>query len=116
MADTSNNKQNDKFKNLLGPTDPKVDKEAREKLINARVHMLINHAFFGNLATRLKLVNSDEWLPTLATDGKRFYYNSRFVNMLKKKELVFGFAHEVLHCVYDHFGRREQDPVRTQDS
>jgi predicted metal-dependent peptidase len=31
--------------------------------------------------------------------------------MLKPKELEFLFGHEVLHCVYDHFGRRgDRDP------
>lgn len=101
----------DKFKNLIGPMDPKVDNQAREKLIGARVALLLKQAFFGNLATRLKLVNADEWLPTLATDGRHFYYNSRFVMMLDQKEIEFGFGHEVLHCVYDHFGRRnDRDP------
>ena len=28
---TQNKKESDKFKNLLGPTDPKVDAEVREK-------------------------------------------------------------------------------------
>ncbi len=92
---------------LLGPTDKSVDYEAREKLIGARVGLLLKQAFFGNLATRLKLVNADDWLETLATDGKHFYYNSRFVMMLDQKELEFGFGHEVLHCVYDHMGRRD---------
>lgn len=96
---------------LLGPTDPNVDFEAREKLIGARVSLLLKQAFFGNLATRLKLVNADDWLQTLATDGRHFYYNSRFVNMLDQKEMEFGFGHEVLHCVYDHMGRRDnRDP------
>jgi predicted metal-dependent peptidase len=31
--------------------------------------------------------------------------------MLRPKEIEFLFGHEVLHCVYDHFGRRnERDP------
>jgi predicted metal-dependent peptidase len=73
--------------------------------------MLLRASFFGNLATRLKLVNADEWCPTAATDGRNFYYNSRFVDMLKPKEVEFLFGHEVLHCVYDHFGRRgDRDP------
>jgi len=72
---------------------------------------LLRASFFGNLATRLKLVNADEWCSTAATDGRNFYYNSRFVNMLKPKEIEFLFGHEVLHCVYDHFGRRgDRDP------
>jgi predicted metal-dependent peptidase len=108
---TQNKKESDKFKDLLGPTDPKVDREVREKLITARVGLLLRASFFGNLATRLKLVNADEWCPTAATDGRHFYYNTRFVNMLKPKEIEFLFGHEVLHCVYDHFGRRgDRDP------
>ena len=110
-ATTANKKESDKFKDLCGPTDPKLDREVREKLITARVGLLLRASFFGNLATRLKLVNADEWCPTAATDGRNFYYNTRFVEMLKPKELEFLFGHEVLHCVYDHFGRRgDRDP------
>ena len=109
---TQNKKESDKFKNLLGPTDPKVDAEVREKLVTARVGLLLRASFFGNLATRLKLVNADEWCPTAATDGRHFYYNTRFINLLKPKEIEFLFGHEVLHCVYDHFGRRgDRDPM-----
>jgi predicted metal-dependent peptidase len=100
-----------KFANLLGATDPKVDRDVREKLITARVGLLLRASFFGNLATRLKLVNADEWCSTAATDGRHFYYNSRFIQMLRPKEIEFLFGHEVLHCVYDHFGRRgSRDP------
>jgi predicted metal-dependent peptidase len=95
-----------KFANLIGPTDPKLDREVREILITARVGLLLKASFFGNLATRLKLVNADEWCATAATDGRNFYYNTRFIKMLKPKEVEFLFGHEVLHCVYDHFGRR----------
>jgi predicted metal-dependent peptidase len=103
---TTNKKEGDKFKDLVGPMDPKLDREIREKLITARVGLLLRASFFGNLATRLKLVNADEWCPTAATDGRHFYYNSRFIDMLKPKEVEFLFGHEVLHCVYDHFGRK----------
>jgi predicted metal-dependent peptidase len=108
---TTNKKEADKFKDLVGPMDPKLDREVREKLITARVGLLLRASFFGNLATRLKLVNADEWCPTAATDGRNFYYNARFIDMLRPKEIEFLFGHEVLHCVYDHFGRRgDRDP------
>ena len=111
-ATTQNKKESDKFKDLIGPMDPKLDREVREKLITARVGLLLRASFFGNLATRLKLTNADEWCSTAATDGRNFYYNSRFINMLKPKEIEFLFGHEVLHCVYDHFGRRgDRDPM-----
>jgi predicted metal-dependent peptidase len=72
---------------------------------------LLKHAFFGNLATRLQLINADDWLTTAATDGLKLYYNSRFIMMLKPKEVEFLVAHEVMHVVYDHIGRRiDRDP------
>ena len=108
---TADTKDAKKFANLIGPMDAKLDREVREILTTARVGLLLKASFFGNLATRLKLVNADEWCPTAATDGRNFYYNSRFIKMLKPKEVEFLFGHEVLHCVYDHFGRRgDRDP------
>lgn len=103
---TQNKDDAKRFANLIGPTDPKLDREVREKLVTARVGLLLRASFFGNLATRLKLVNADEWCATAATDGRNFYYNSRFIQMLRPKEIEFLFGHEVLHVVYDHFGRR----------
>ena len=88
------------------PYDAKRDAQARDRLIQARVKMLMTQDFWGKLATRMKLINADEWCNTLATDGRNFYYNSAFVLSLKTiDKVVFGFAHEVLHCVYDHIAR-----------
>jgi len=82
-----------------------------EKLILARVGLLLRHPFFGNLATRMKLIDASDWCATLATDGRTFYYNNEFVDKLKPKEAEFGFAHEILHNVFDHIGRRSgRDP------
>ena len=104
-------KRNKKFDNLIGPTDLKIDIQARERLVTARIGLLLRHSFFGNLATRLQLINADDWCGTAATDGKKFYYNSKFITLLKPKEVEFLVAHEVLHVVYDHMGRRgERDP------
>lgn len=108
---TQNKDDAKRFANLIGPMDPKLDREVRELLVTARVGMLLKSSFFGNLATRLKLVNADEWCATAATDGRHFYYNTRFIKMLRPREIEFLFGHEVLHCVYDHFGRRgDRDP------
>lgn len=90
---------------LTENTDPALDRLVREKLVTARIGLLLRAPFFGNLATRLELVNADSWLGTAATDGRKFYYNTEFVNKLKPKEVEFLFGHEVLHNVYDHMGR-----------
>jgi predicted metal-dependent peptidase len=87
-------------------TNPKTDAAAREKLTTARIGLLLKAPFFGQLATRMTLTNADAWCGTAATDGRRFYYNSEFVNNMPLKQLEFLVGHEILHAVYDHMGRR----------
>ena len=77
-----------------------------DKLVTARVGLLLRHPFFGNMATRMQLIDASDWCATLATDGRNFYYNNEFVEKLTPKEAEFGFAHEVLHNVFDHLGRK----------
>ena len=84
------------------PTDAQII----DKLVTARIALLLKQPFFGNLATRLKIVNADDWCPTAATDGKHFYYNTDFIDSLTPRETEFLFGHEVLHCVFDHFQLR----------
>jgi predicted metal-dependent peptidase len=76
-----------------------------EKLTTARIGLLLKAPFFGNMATRMQLIEADDWCPTAATNGRNFYYNTKFVQKLSEKKLEFLFAHEILHCVFDHFGR-----------
>lgn len=85
-----------------------------DKLTSARIGLLIKEPFFGNMATRMKLIESDEWLPTAATDGKNFYYNSSFVEALSLGELEFLFAHEIMHAILDHIARiGSRDPRKS---
>lgn len=109
---TTATKQSRQTADWLDKTFTQAEKtKIAEKLITARVGLLLRHPFFGNMATRMKLVEADEWCQTLATDGRTFYYHSGFVNKLTTKELEFGFAHEVLHNVFDHISRRDsRDP------
>ena len=89
----------------------KEKNDAIEKLITARVGLLLRQPFFGNLATRLQLVDASEWCPTAATDGRNFYYNIDFVKKLSAKQCEFLFGHETLHNVFDHLTRRlDRDP------
>jgi predicted metal-dependent peptidase len=76
-----------------------------EKLITARVGLLLKAPFFGNMATRMQIIDASDWCPTAATNGRNFYYNKDFVTKLSVKKLEFLFAHEICHCVFDHFGR-----------
>jgi len=82
--------------------DPIVD-----KIVVARVGLLLRHPFFGNMATRMKLVDASDWLPTAATDFRNFYYNREFFEKMTPRQVEFVVAHEILHCVFDHMLRVE---------
>lgn len=75
-------------------------------IVAARVQLLFDKPFFGNVAARLILVDASGWCNTAATDGRHLYYNRDFIKSLTKEELMFLVAHEILHCIYDHLGRR----------
>lgn len=90
----------------MAHADPIID-----KIIVARVGLLLRHPFFGNLATRMGIKEADDWLPTAATDGRNIYFNREFFTPLTVKQVEFVIAHEILHAVFDHMGRREgRDP------
>jgi len=82
--------------------DPIID-----KIIVARVGLLLRHPFFGNMATRLKIQDGSDWCATAATDGRTIYFNREFFSPLSVKQIEFVIAHEILHNVFDHLGRTE---------
>ena len=87
-------------------------KDVLDRIIVARVGLLLRHPFFGNMATRLRIQCADEWCPTAAVDGRNLYFNTQFFNAMNNKEIEFVIAHEILHCVFDHLGRRDhRDPM-----
>jgi predicted metal-dependent peptidase len=89
------------------PIDDELIKAAHTTLVKARMSLLFKHPFFGQLALRLTLVPSDRsWCRTAATDGRKFYFNPAFIAQLDIKENVFLVAHELGHCIYEHFMRR----------
>ena len=86
----------------MAHTDPIID-----KIIVARVGLLLRHPFFGNMATRLQIKEAEEWCNTAATDGRAIFFNRKFFEPLTIKQVEFVIAHEIMHNVFDHMGRRE---------
>jgi len=85
----------------------KMRVEVVDRIITARIGLLLRHPFFGNMATRLRVVAADDWLPTAAVDGRNLYFNTQFFYAMSNKEIEFVIAHEILHCVFGHLIRRE---------
>lgn len=78
-----------------------------EKIVVARIGLLLRHPFFGNLATRLKVVDGSDWLLTAATDGRHIFFNREFFSDLTPKEIEFVIAHEIWHNIFEHMLRVE---------
>lgn len=84
---------------------------AEERITRSRVRLLLTKPFFGQLATRMKLIERPD-MPTAATDGRNFFFNREFVDRLNDDELDFLVGHEVLHMVFDHIDARgDRDPM-----
>jgi len=82
--------------------------DIENKLAAARTRLILDKPFLGALVLRLPLVKADpDWCTTTATDARKFYYNSEYIEQLSLSETQFILAHEALHCALSHFARRE---------
>ena len=73
-----------------------------EHIHKARFHLLMKYSFFGSLALGFKIVDASHLTDTMATDGKRFFYNSNFIEAQSTKDLVFVLMHEIGHVILLH--------------
>jgi len=82
-----------------------MNKDVADTLTRARTQLILDHSFFGQLALRLTMVEKPE-IKTAAVNGKNIFYNPDFVASLPSGQVKTLLAHEVMHCVFDHIGRR----------
>ena len=80
--------------------------QAMQKISKARAGLIIDQPFFASLLLPMPISASDA-VPTMGTDGDSIIYNEKWVSSLNPGEVTFVLAHETLHCVFDHMGRRE---------
>lgn len=76
------------------------------KIDKARAQLIVSQPFFAAILLSMPIVESED-IQTMATDGESILFNSLWVDTLSVPEVLFTLAHEVLHCVFDHMGRRE---------
>lgn len=77
----------------------------KQRISRGRTALIMKHPFFGIIITRMMVVERND-LPTMAVDGRHLFFNHAFVESLTDKNLLFAIAHEVVHLVLDHIGRR----------
>lgn len=105
---TKNRTRSSETKKIL---DARILEEAKEQVYLARLVLLLKDEFFGTFLSLLQMEEASEWCPTAATDGRKIYYNAEFMLSLDIEEKKFVLAHEILHCIYGHIGRRRnRDP------
>ena len=99
----------------------------QEIMTAGRFFMMQHFPFFAYLLFNREVIElTDEtnpWkLQTAAVDGKRFWYNPKFIEeiyqeglkeskQIANQKVAFLCAHEVMHCALGHLGRRiDRDP------
>jgi predicted metal-dependent peptidase len=75
-----------------------------QRLQQARLTLLLDFPFFGQLALRLAPV-IDPSVPTAETNGREIRFNPDFCEKLNDKQLAWLYAHEVSHPALGHLWR-----------
>lgn len=88
---------------------PKSGVVAEKLLTRARMQLIANHPFFGSIALRLPLVESDMVPTTAVTNTGVFLWNRKFVNTLDLPGAVSVVAHEVMHIVQAFWARKPKN-------
>jgi predicted metal-dependent peptidase len=87
------------------------DLSIEDRIIAAKVQMLMALPFFGSLASNLHIEvvdwkHEDGSPITAATDGLSFFYNPEGIKNHTCQNLIWLFAHEVSHVCWQHFVRQ----------
>lgn len=77
---------------------------AGERVIRARISLVLSAPFFGVLASRLAIVE-DPTCDTMWTDSVSVGYNPAFVDAISDHELKGTWVHEVFHVANGHCWR-----------
>jgi len=81
-----------------------------DTITKARARLLVRAPFFGSIALGLVWVNAPE-VRTMATDGRRIWFNPAWCDKHGVERIMGVTAHEVLHVVNKHHLRRgARDP------
>ncbi len=81
-----------------------------DTITKARARLLVRAPFFGSIALGLGWVNAPE-VRTMATDGRRIWFNPAWCDKHGVERIMGVTAHEVLHVVNKHHLRRgTRDP------
>ena len=73
----------------------------KEMVIKARTALMRDHVGMASILLPLEIVE-DKTKPTMATDGRKIYYNPEFVKSLLVEEIQGVLFHEGCHVIFEH--------------
>jgi len=89
-----------------------IEEKTRKKFVRARITLLNNQPFFGQIALNTPVIFTDS-IETMGVDGVSLFVNPKFVEEKSQAELCGVIAHECLHVALLHPTRRGQrDPKK----
>ena len=79
-----------------------------DRLLKARVRLMLDQPYLASAVARLPLVELPDpsWCTTMATDGYHIAYSPKFVAETSDGDLFFVLAHEVAHVILGHIDRK----------
>jgi predicted metal-dependent peptidase len=86
-------------------TTNNLDTTALERIMKARVELIMSRTFYGVLVSQVEPVISRK-VPTMATDGRKHYANPDFIATLTQNEVLGVQTHESEHDARRHHTRR----------
>ena len=75
-----------------------------EKIQKAKARLMLDHPYFGTVASSLTLQKNNEIL-TFSSDGEMMRYNSEYLDRLSVTEVEFMMANGAMHAVLQHQDR-----------
>ncbi|HFQ62340.1 MAG TPA: hypothetical protein ENK39_08625 [Epsilonproteobacteria bacterium] len=75
-----------------------------EKIDKAKARLMLEHPYFGTVASSLKLEENNEIL-TFSSNGSVMRYNSEYLDRLTVDEVEFVMANGAMHAVLQHQDR-----------
>ena len=76
----------------------------QEKITKAKARLMLEHPYFGTVASSLTLEKNNDIL-TFTSDGVKMRYNSEYLDKLSIEEVEFVMANGAMHSVLKHHER-----------
>jgi len=73
-----------------------------DKILKAKVSLLVSQPWFGQLSCYLNFIERKEVESAAINERGDFFYNPKFIEGLTDRELKGLVSHEVLHLAYQH--------------